>query len=107
MIRDSDIRRSVDEYVKRRIREASIELPHQIHNVTKIWKCINPSDFLYGFYLGKIEEGATHYLLKATRIGTFQIDPLEIREIIETHKIELHTIIDNAFDKLRSDTNTG
>ena len=33
----------------------------------KVWKCENELDFLYGYYVGKIEEATLHYLLKATR----------------------------------------
>jgi hypothetical protein len=36
--------------------------------------------------VGKIEEGALHYLLKATRASKGYIDTFEIRGIIEIHK---------------------
>lgn len=107
MFQDSSLRRSVDEYIKRRIKEISLELSYQIPTVTKIWKCTNPVDFLYGYYLGKIEEGIVHYLLKATRGGTLHIDQLEIREMLESHRSELSTIIQEAYDNLRTDTNSG
>ena len=51
-------------------------------------------DFLYGYYVGKIEEGALHYLLKATRASAGgYVDTFEIRGIIEENKIELQDTI--------------
>ncbi len=44
--------------------------------------------------MGKIEEGALHYLLKATRASAGgYVDTFEIRGIIETHKTELQKVI--------------
>jgi hypothetical protein len=55
-------------------------------------------DFLYGYYVGKIEEGTLHYLLKATRVsaGGF-VDVFEIRGIIETYRTELKNSIEKHF----------
>lgn len=106
MIRNSDLRRSVDEYVKRRIREATIDSSQQIQYVTRVWKCDNAVDFLYGYYLGKIEEGAIHFILKAIKGGKFQLDAMELREIIETHKNEIRKAIYDEFNKTQSNTNT-
>ena len=46
---------------------------------------------------GKIEEGALHYLLKATRasVGGY-MDTFEIRGVIEVHKKELQNAIRDA-----------
>ena len=87
MLRDSSIRKSLEEYVKRRIQEIPSEIHQTFPNIKQIWKCNNELDFLYGYYVGKIEEGALHYLLKATRAsaGGF-VDTFEIRGIIETFR---------------------
>ena len=93
MLQDSTIRRSLDGYIKRRIKEIPTEIKQTFPNIKKIWKCGDELDFLYGYYVGKIEEGALHYLLKATRAsaGSY-IDTFEIRGIIETHKRELNVV---------------
>ena len=44
-----------------------MEVSQTFPDVHKVWKCENKLDFLYGYYVGKIEEGALRYLLKATR----------------------------------------
>lgn len=87
MLHDSSIRKSLEEYVKRRIQEIPSEIHQTFPNIKQIWKCNNELDFLYGYYVGKIEEGALHYLLKATRAsaGGF-VDTFEIRGIIETFR---------------------
>ena len=56
MLQDSSIRKSIDEYVKRRMREIPSDMNESIVNVKKVWKCENDIDFLYGYYVGKIEE---------------------------------------------------
>jgi len=49
---------------------------------------------LYGYYVGKIEEGALHYLLKATRASAGgYVDSFEIRGIIEMHRDDLRDAI--------------
>ena len=90
MLHDSSIRKSLEEYVKRRIQEVPSEIHQTFPNIKQIWKCNNELDFLYGYYVGKIEEGTLHYLLKATRAsaGGF-IDAFEIRGIIEIFREEL------------------
>ncbi|MDH5463096.1 MAG: hypothetical protein OEY17_04160 [Nitrosopumilus sp.] len=97
MLQDSTIRRSLDEYIKRRIQDIPTEIKQTFPNIKKIWKCEDEVDFLYGYYVGKIEEGSLHYLLKATRAsaGSY-VDTFEIRGIIETHKKELQETIRSA-----------
>ncbi|QUC63904.1 hypothetical protein NsoK4_05420 [Nitrosopumilus sp. K4] len=94
MLQDSSIQKSLDQYIKRRIQEIPSEIKQTFPNVKKIWKCDNELDFLYGYYVGKIEEGSLRYLLKATRAsaGGF-IDTFEIRGIIEMQKEELQQAI--------------
>lgn len=100
MLHDSSIRKSLEEYVKLRIRDIPSEIHQTFPNVKQIWKCENQVDFLYGYYVGKIEEGTLHYLLKATRasIGGFT-DVFEIREIIETYQIDLKNSIEKALSQ--------
>ena len=90
MLRDAALRRSLEGYVKNRIREIPAEISQTFPNVKQVWKCGVEVDFLYGYYVGKIEEGALHYLLKATRAsaGGF-VDTFEIRGIIETFRTSL------------------
>lgn len=90
MLQDSSIRKSLDQYIQRRIQEIPSEIKQTFPNIKQIWRCQDEQDFLYGYYVGKIEEGALHYLLKATRASAGgYIDTFEIRGIIETHKTEL------------------
>jgi len=100
MLRDSSIRKSVDEYVKRRMQEIPSDIKESIVNVKKVWKCEHDIDFLYGYYVGKIEEGTLHYLLKATRAsaGGF-VDSFEIRGVIESHRKQLREIISKSLSK--------
>jgi hypothetical protein len=99
MLQDSAIRRSLDEYIKRRIQGIPTEINQTFPNIKKIWKCEDEVDFLYGYYVGKIEEGSLHYLLKATRASAGgYVDTFEIREIIETHKKELQKTIRSAIN---------
>ena len=99
MLQDSSIRKSLDEYIKRRIQEIPTEIKQTFPNIKQIWKCDNELDFLYGYYVGKIEEGALHYLLKATRASAGgYVDTFEIRGIIETHKKELLDSINDSID---------
>ncbi|MFB5605062.1 MAG: hypothetical protein ACE5RF_06130 [Nitrosarchaeum sp.] len=97
MMPDSSVRKSLEDYVKLRIREIPSEINQTFPNVKQIWKCENPVDFLYGYYVGKIEEGTLHYLLKATRAsaGGF-VDTFEIRGIIETYRADLKNSIEKA-----------
>lgn len=99
MLQDATIRKSLDEYIKRRIQEIATEIKQTFPNIKQIWKCENELDFLYGYYVGKIEEGALHYLLKATRasVGGY-VDTFEIRGIIETQKQELQDAIKYAIN---------
>ncbi|KEQ56227.1 hypothetical protein AAA799B03_01143 [Marine Group I thaumarchaeote SCGC AAA799-B03] len=97
MLQDSTIRKSLDQYIKNRILEINIEIKQTFPNIKKIWKCENETDFLYGYYVGKIEEGTLHYLLKATRASAGgYVDSFEIRGIIEEHKNELYDAIKSA-----------
>ena len=99
MLQDSTIRKSLEEYVKRRIQEIPTEIKQTFPNIKQIWKCENEVDFLYGYYVGKIEEGALHYLLKATRASAGgYVDTFEIRGIIEIQKNELQNAIKSAIN---------
>ena len=60
----SSIRKSLEEYVKLRIRDIPSEIHQTFLNVKQIWRCGNTVYFLYGYYVGKIEEGTLHYLFK-------------------------------------------
>lgn len=77
--------------------EIPSELRQTFPSVKKIWKCGSDVDFIYGYYVGKIEEGALRYLLKATRasVGGY-VDTFEIRGVVETHKKELQDAIRGA-----------
>ncbi len=99
MLQDSTIMKSLNNYIKRRIQEIPTEIKQTFPNIKKIWKCNDELDFLYGYYIGKIEEGALHYLLKATRASAGgYVDTFEIRGIIETHKQELQNAIKTAIN---------
>ena len=89
MLTNSSIRKSVEEYVKLRLREIPLELENSFFKTKQIWKCENEIDFLYGYYVGKLEEGAIHYLLKAKRSSTDDFDSYEIRGSIETSSQQL------------------
>jgi len=94
VLRDSSIRKSLDEYIKHRIQEVPIEIKQTFLKTKQVWKCENELDFLYGYYVGKIEEGALHYLLKATRASAGgYVDSFEIRGIIEMHRNDLRDAI--------------
>ena len=97
MISDSSIRKSVNEYVKRRLKDLPDEIAIFYPQVKKIWKCENVFDFLYGYCIGNLEVGTMRYLLKFTRASPSTIEEtLEIREIIETHRKELQETIRKA-----------
>jgi len=99
LFQDSSIRKSLDEYIKRRILEIPTEIKQTFPNIKQIWKCNDELDFFYGYYIGKIEEGTLHYLLKATRASAGgYADTFEIREIIETRKMELYDAIKSAIN---------
>ena len=94
MISNSSIQKSLEDYIKRRIQDVPNEIKQSFLKIKQIWKCENELDFLYGFYVGKIEEGALHYLLKATRASAGgYVDTFEIRGIIEMHRNELRDAI--------------
>ena len=97
MLQDSSIRKSLDQYIINRILEINSEIKQTFPNIKKIWKCENEIDFLYGYYVGKLEEGSLHYLLKASRVSAGgYVDSFEIRGIIESHRQELRSIIEKA-----------
>ena len=99
MLQNSTIRKSLDDYIKRRIKEIPTEIEQTFPNIKKIWKCNDELDFLYGYYVGKIEEGSLHYLLKATRASAGgYVDTFEIRGIIEENKIQLQETIKNTLN---------
>ncbi len=99
MLTNSSIRKSVEEYVKLRLREIPLELENSFFKTKQIWKCENEVDFFYGSYVGKLEEGAIHYLLKAKRSSTDDFDSFEIRGIIETYRKQLYDIITKFLSK--------
>jgi len=97
MISNSSIQKSLEDYIKRRIQDVPTEIKQSFLKIKQIWKCENELDFLYGFYVGKIEEGALHYLLKATRASAGgYVDTFEIRGIIEMHRNELRDAINKS-----------
>lgn len=97
MITDSSIRKSVDEYVKRRLKTLPDEIAIFYPQVKKIWKCDNVFDFLYGYCVGNLEVGTMRYLLKFRRASPSTTEEtLEIREMIETHRKELQETIRKA-----------
>ena len=97
MLNDSSIRKSLDNYVKHRLQEIPFEIKETFFKTTQIWKCENELDFLYGYYVGRLEEGSLHYLLKASRgsAGGY-VDTFEIRGVIETHRQELRELIQKS-----------
>ena len=100
MLQDSTIRKSLDEYIKSRLREIPIEVSQTFPDVNKVWKCENKLDFLYGYYVGKIEEGALRYLLKATRASAGgYVDAFDIRSVIEMHKNDLLDALKRSLNK--------
>ncbi len=99
MLTNSSIRKSVEEYIKLRLREIPLELENSFFKIKQIWKCENEIDFLYGYYVGKLEEGAIHYLLKAKRSSTDDFDSFEIRGIIETYRKQLYDMITKFLSK--------
>jgi len=100
MLQDSTIRKSLDDYIKARIKEISMEVSQTFPDIQKVWKCENQLDFLYGYYVGKIEEGALRYLLKATRASAGgYVDTFDIRGVIETHRNELLETLKQSLEK--------
>ena len=100
MLQDSTIRKSLDDYIKARIKEIPMEVSQTFPDVQKVWKCENQLDFLYGYYVGKIEEGALRYLLKATRASAGgYVDTFDIRGVIETHRNELLETLIQSLEK--------
>ena len=99
MLRDSTIRKSLDDYIKSRIREIPMEVSQTFPDVQKVWKCESRLDFLYGYYVGKIEEGALRYLLKATRASAGgYVDTFDIRGVIEIHRVEILKSLKKALE---------
>jgi len=97
MLNDSSIRKSLDNYVKHRMQEIPFEIKETFFKPTQVWKCKSELDFLYGYYVGKLEEGSLHFLLKASRASAGgYVDTFEIRGIIETHRHELRGLIQKA-----------
>ena len=100
MLQDSTIRKSLDDYIKARIKEIPMEVSQTFPDVQKVWKCENQLDFLYGYYVGKKEEGALRYLLKATRASAGgYVDTFDIRGVIETHRNDLLETLKQSLEK--------
>ena len=97
MITDASMIKSLNDYIIRRILEVPFEIKETFLETQKVWKCENELDFLYGYYVGKIEEATLHYLLKSTlaSAGCF-VDTFEIRGIIEEHRDALQDAIKSA-----------
>ena len=77
-----------------------MEVSQTFPDIQKVWKCENQLDFLYGYYVGKIEEGALRYLLKATRASAgVYVDTFDIRGVIETHRNELLETLKQSLEK--------
>ncbi len=77
-----------------------MEVSQTFPDIQKVWKCENQLDFLYGYYVGKIEEGALRYLLKATRASAGgYVDTFDIRGVIETHRNELLETLKQSLEK--------
>ena len=90
----------MDDYIKVRIKEIPMEVSQTFPDVQKVWKCENQLDFLYGYYVGKIEEGALRYLLKATRASAGgYVDTFDIRGVIETHRNDLLETLKQSLEK--------
>lgn len=103
MLNDSSVRKSLDNYVKRRLQEIPIEIRQTFLKTRQIWKCENEIDFLYGYFVGKIEEGSLHFLLKATRVSAGgYMDSFEIRGVIESHRQELRDLIVKSIQEQKS-----
>jgi len=103
VLNDSSIRRSLDNYVKRRLKEIPMEIQQTFLKTKQIWKCENEIDFLYGYFVGKIEEGSLHFLLKATRASAGgYVDSFEIRGVIESHREELRDLITKSIQEQNS-----
>jgi len=99
MLQDSTIRKSLDNYIKSRLREIPMEVSRTFPDVHKVWKCESKLDFLYGYYVGKIEESALRYLLKATRASAGgYVDTFDIRGVIEIHKDEILKALKQALE---------
>lgn len=94
---DPATRRSLDTYITRRIQEIPNEIRQSFPSADKIWKCQHELDFLYGYYIGKIEEGSLRYILKATRANAGgYLDMFEIRGAIELHREEIFSAVKTA-----------
>ena len=97
MITDTSILKSLNDYISRRIQEIPLEIKETFLETQKVWKCENELDFLYGYYVGKIEEATLHYLLKATRASAGgYVDTFENRGIIEEHRDTLQNAINTG-----------
>ena len=46
LLQDNTIRKSVDNYIKRRIKEIPTEIEQTFPNIKKIWKCNDELDYL-------------------------------------------------------------
>lgn len=97
MYLDPAMRRSLEAYVTRRIREIPGNIRDSFPRAGVIWKCQSEVDFLYGYYVGKIEEGSLHYLLKATRASAGgYLDLFEIRGVVESHRKDILSAIQSV-----------
>ena len=96
MITTPALRRSLYTYVENRIREIPTDIWQTFPNAARVWKCSSQDDFLYGYYVGRIEEGALRYMLKATRSSMGpMMDGLEIREFLEERQSDILQAVRN------------
>jgi hypothetical protein len=51
LFQDSTIRKSLDQYIQRRILEIPTEIKQTFPAIKQIWKCKDEADFLYGYYI--------------------------------------------------------
>ena len=64
MITDASTLKSLNDYISRRIQEVPLEIKETFLETKKVWKCENNLDFLYGYYVGKIEEASITLFVK-------------------------------------------
>jgi len=87
MMRDSNIERSLEAYIRRRIKEIPSELKQMFPDAQD-----SQLDLLCGYYAGRIEEGALRFILKATR-ASGSLDLLEIHARVMVHRREIRDTV--------------
>lgn len=96
MMSDSSMERSLDAYIRRRIREVPGDAVTMFPGAGARGE--GGLDFVYWYYVGRIEEGALRYMLKATRSSAGALaDPLEIHARVLAYKREMRGAVGRAF----------